>query len=1165
MSWAIRSAQADLRSEAPQGLNSFGQPETTPTILAQLALSGQQETAALSAAPAVAVTAGAGSGKTRTLVGRYLWLVEQGHPVRSLVAITFTEKAAREMRNRIREEIGQWREQEADAARRAWWDEVAAELDSARIGTIHSLCAAILRGNPAEAGVDPRFEVLEENMAILLKVRALEDALAWAGDDPVCAALFGPLGEQDLRATVNALLGRRLDAEAAFRALGEDALRRWSGELAAWFDAQLAEPAWQSALTTLASISARKPGDKMALAQQDVLAHWAAAQSARAAGDWDLASDHLRALRKAATNYGAKGNWAGDDLTLAREAMRTLRSHYDNRLKPVLGAPSKPLVSWALDRQMAALEPALRRLFEQTLSLYEDMKAERHALDFDDLESMAALLLTDHAVVRERWRSEVAAVLVDEFQDTNARQREIVYQITGFLEEKVLAMGYPVSPAADPIANSQYPVSNLFIVGDGKQSIYRFRGADVTVFRQTQADIRGAGGQWVDLDVTYRAHADLVGDLNVLLAPILGEADDSLPAYVTPFAPLRPWREEPEAWAEQPYLEFHLGLGKAEEGRAAAAAGLAARLHELHEQGGDWQDMALLFRASTAFGVYEDALETAGIPYVTVAGRGFYDRPEVRDLLNVLAAVADPSDDLALAGLLRSPAFGLSDAALYLLRWGDERGREPRGFWQALHDKSALALLDAVDAEQAARARQVVENLHQQAGRTPVAGVLKQLLDETFYRAALQLAGGGERASRNVDKLLADAHRSQLVGVGDFLEYVRNLREAEAREGEAVAEAGDAVQLMTVHKAKGLEFPIVVIADASYSSGRRSDPLLIDETFGPLLRIRAGLDDKSVPFMHRLAQQKNDDMDEAESRRLLYVATTRVREKLLISAYCRTNKSGGLQLAGWLKWLGEVTGLPDIRPPDALTTVRHESLPWQGGAAELWLHPTAGDLGPRTFDFRSPTSDLRSLTADLRSLTADLVAPLPFPSSLEDDPPPLRRVTPAPGRPRAPRRVVGALVHKALQRWRFPDDSGFDAFLRPFALESVLVDERQTEDAMTEAVRLLQRFRRHELFRQLDGWERRHETPYVVPTGEGMDSGVIDLLARPAPGAPWQLYDFKTDYVKPEADLSALIVTKGYDKQVERYVTALESLLGYPPPATLVFLNVAGKVKLKPC
>ncbi|HEY52172.1 MAG TPA: UvrD-helicase domain-containing protein [Caldilineae bacterium] len=1128
------------------------------TILSQLALSDQQAAAALSPAAAIAVTAGAGSGKTRTLVGRYLWLVEQGFPVRSLVAITFTEKAAREMRNRIREKIGLWRNETADAKRRTWWDEVAAALDSARIGTIHSLCAAILRGNPAEAGVDPRFEVLEENMAILLRARALEDALAWAGDDPVCASLFGPLGERDLRATVDTLLGRRLDAEATFRALGEDALAHWSGELAAWFDAQLAGPAWQSALTMLASISARKSGDKMELARQAVLAHWAAAQAARAARDWEQVGDHLRALRKAATNFGTKGNWAGDDLALAREAMRTLRSHYDDHLKPVLGAPSTPLASWTLDRQMAALEPALLRLFEQALTLYEAMKAERQALDFDDLESMAAALLTEHPAVRERWQSEIAAVLVDEFQDTNARQREIVYQITGFREAQVLDIGDSVLPVADS-------TSNLFIVGDGKQSIYRFRGADVRVFRQAQADIRQNGGRLVDLDVTYRAHADLVGDLNALLAPILGEANDSLPAYVTPFAPLHPWREKPAAWAQRPYLEFHLGLGKAEEGRTAAAAGLAARLHELHEQGGAWQDMALLFRASTAFGVYEDALEAAGIPYVTVAGRGFYNRPEVRDLLNALAAVADPSDDLALAGLLRSPAFGLSDAALYLLRWRDERGREARSFWQALHDEAALALLDASDAKQAVRAREVVGDLHQQAGRTSVAGVLKQLLDETFYRAALRLAGGGERASRNVDKLLADAHRSQLVGVGDFLEYVRNLREAEAREGEAVAEAGDAVQLMTVHKAKGLEFPIVVIADASYSGGRRSAPLFIDEAFGPLLRIRAGLDDKSVPFMHRLAQRKNDDMDEAESRRLLYVAATRVREKLLISAYCKTNKSGGLQMTGWLQWLGAVAGLTDIRPPDALSTTQHESLLWREGAAELWLYPAADDLhtqhlSPRISAPRSPLSDPSPLTSDL-------VAPLSPPPAPKGDSPSLWRVTPTSKRPRAPRRVVGVLVHKALQRWRFPGDPefDFDAFLWPFVRESGLVDERQTENAMTEAVKLLRRFRRHELFRQLDGWERRHEMPYVFPSAQGVDRGVIDLLARPASDANWQVYDFKTDYVKPRQDLQDFARGAGYVEQVQRYVSALESLLGYPPLATLVFLNVGGAVKLVPC
>ncbi len=520
---------------------------------------------------------GRGSGKTRTLVGRYLWLIEQGHLARSLVAITFTEKAAREMRNRIREEIGEWRKQALPEEQKLVWDRAASELDAARIGTIHGLCASLLRSHPAEAGVDPIFEVLEENTAILLQARAVEDVLAWAIDDPVCGQLFGPLDERRLRETITSLLQRRLDAQPAFQVVGSDALQHWSDAVAVWLDAQLAEPDWQKSLQDLSEVSARNASDKLELARQDLLIDWAEVQEARTQQNWEQVITSLAAMRRSIkTTVGAKGNWSGDDLNVAKEAMRLLRQHYDEHLKPLLGSGTgAPPADWAYDMLAANLIPGLQRLFAKTLAVYEGMKADRQALDFDDLESKAATLLVEHPAVCDRWQNDISAVLVDEFQDTNARQREIIYRITGFEGNKVLDIGYSISPAAKSISNTQYPLSSLFIVGDGKQSIYRFRGADVSVFRQVQDDIRQAGGQLTDLDTTYRAHRPLLETLNALLAPILGEEDDPDRPYHTPFAPLHAHRQEPEAHTESPFLEFHLGLGNAEQGRAAAADGLA--------------------------------------------------------------------------------------------------------------------------------------------------------------------------------------------------------------------------------------------------------------------------------------------------------------------------------------------------------------------------------------------------------------------------------------------------------------------------------------------------------------------------------------------------------------------------------------------------------------
>jgi len=1072
------------------------------SILSLFSLNPAQQQAALADARAIAVTAGAGSGKTRTLTARYLRLLEQNHPLRGLIAITFTEKAAREMRGRIRSHIQEWLEQAEEGDHRRRWEQAAVSLDAARIGTIHSLCAEILRSHPVEAGVDPMFEVLEENTAALLKARARDETLFWAVDDAECVRLFQFMPERDLRQTLAMLLDMRLDADEAFRVMGDDPAAFWAAQLATWFDPRLDHEPWRAALRDLAALQARDPSDKMEQARRQTLAAWEDVQAARARGDWDGVRTGLATMRGAMNPRGGRKNaWRGPDLDAARAAMRALKDHYDAHLKPLLGdARGFPL--WALDQRAAQLMPAFHRLFRHALRVYEAMKEERHALDFDDLEAKAAALLRDHPQVRRRWRANVAAVLVDEFQDTNRRQQSIIRHLTGFDQ--------------NPDDRDR---PSLFIVGDAKQSIYRFRGADVTVFRETQAQIRQNRGLSIDLDLTYRGHRPLVETLNALLQPILGDPDPDRPHHI-PFAPLDAHRADPDPRFRPPFLEFHLGLGdNAAQGRAAAAAGLADRLRQLHDDGVHWREMALLFRASTTFPIYEDALEQAGVPFVTVAGRGFYDRPEIRDLLNALAAIADPTDDLALAGLLRSPMFGLSDAALYLLRWGDPPSRDPIPLWQALADPSAL---DPDDQRQARRARDIVQELHHEAGRVRVAEIIKRLLDATYYQAILQAAPAAARAWRNIDKLLADAHRSQLVSIDDFLDYVQSLRDVAAREGEAPADAGDAVQLMTVHKAKGLEFPVVVIADAGYRRPFGRDALLIDRDLGLLLAVKDPDHPAASPFMFRLAQARNRDREDAETRRLLYVAATRAREKLLISGHAKISTCQGqnsLRLEGWLRALGEVVGLDEIKLPESRRNPPTGALPWNDHAARLDLYTTSEPLSTPT-----PIAPSNPNPDPLPPL--DLVPPL-VPSPLrplaDSRPRPLHRTVRKTKRGYAPHWLIGDLVHRALQLWRFPDDPALPAILETFARENGLVAADEIRFAVDQALRHLGRFQKHPLFQKLDRSQRLHEWPYAVTIDGQPETGVIDLLARAAADAHWEIYDFKTDYLKADADLTAHI------------------------------------------
>ena len=1116
------------------------------TLLSQFHFKGRQEQAATNPNRAIAVTAGAGSGKTLSLVGRYLHLLEQGYPLRSILAITFTEKAAREMRSRIRGALSHLSPDSAQEKPSSLFPLSSfilhpSDFDSARISTIHSLCAEILRAHPAEARLDPVFEVLEDGLAAALQAESIDSALAWAATDEHSAALFGVFKENELRQILSALMSRRLDISPLPVGEGLGVRAQFASALAFHLANHLDSDTWLDSLSTLASHTSASPEDKLELARQSVLTHWAETQQARAAQNWDAVLACLAALRKASTTQGKKENWA--DIEVARAAMSDLRQIYDEHLK-FLAEKSR----FALDEQLAAHIPAVYRLLDQTLLEYQSRKDERQCLDFDDLEGLTAQLLTQHPEIRAGLQSELRAVLVDEFQDTNDRQRQIVYALTGFspLPNSGEGPGVRAGGAVD-----------LFLVGDSKQSIYRFRSADVTVFRQVQADIQASGGELIDLDLTFRAHKPLLENLNALLAPILGETDDPARAYVVPFAPLRAYRQKPvRENIQPPFIEFHLGLGEsAEEGRACAAHSLAQRLRQLHEtEGFDWGEMALLFRSSTTFPVYESALEAANIPFVTIAGRGFYDRPEIRDLLNALAAIADPTDDLALVGLLRSPAFALPDAEIYRLRFSEQFNRDPLAGASArqerkenLENLSVLGALRGSVILSHQRAYTILAELHSLAGRAPAAAALKRLLDLTHYRAILSSHSNGARMIRNVEKLLADAHRSRLVSLTDFLAYIQTLRDVGLREGEAPADSSTAgaVQLMTVHKAKGLEFPLTVLADAAYEHRGGGDKIQL--AGGLLLDLR---DEEFHTTAWQLAARLEDDRAEAEDNRLLYVAATRAKEKLIVSGHVKAKKDGSLSLAGWL---GKFD-LDQIQVPGEMSAP--QQFPLNNGLSATLYPVSAADV-PSTPQPDSVSTDSPLLLGEgsgVRSLLAPLAPAPPVidekTRARETDPPQrVWRVVSKTKTPRAPAWLVGRLVHESLRRWHFPDDA-FEDFLRPFALESGLTNPKEIHAAIRESRRLLDGLRAHPLFAELDSAERYHEVRYDLPGGRG----IMDLLYRSAAG--WFIIDFKTDEVRSEEEAQSAIRQNGYDAQVARYAEAIAGQLSVQAKARLVFLNM---------
>lgn len=837
---------------------------------------------------ALVVTAGAGSGKTRVLVERYLRLLVQyasdmqlapGEPP-PLLAITFTEKAAREMRQRVRISVEQ-RLQRATPAERPVWQGLRDAIEGARISTIHSFCAALLRAQPVETGLDPGFVVLDEVDAGLLRTASLDQGLAqWlreAASDALVAAqrdtLQAALTLPELRGMLLEMLARgdQLRAVLADIPATADALQaQWADgyaafQLAQW-QALLADPAWQEASDTLASVAADAPtGDKIGAQVLRVRGWLATCDPACLPTDAaPLQSIELRG--------GSAKQW-GDKATLdaARAALKTLRGKFaDANLTAELDPE--------LEQRTAQVTLAVVAAYRCVLATYRQNKLAQNALDFDDLEWLAQQVLQLPAV-QQRWRRTLRAILVDEFQDTNDTQRAILYALVG------------IGGDAAPLPTD---APGLFVVGDGKQSIYRFRGADVGVFQQVQQEILHRNGQQVSLSISFRTHPPLLAWINRVMEKVLHRSRPLLD-FETPFEELTAHRPAP------PYaqcVELHLLdlPGSAEELRLAEAQRIAERMQALvagaagaivyDRRSGQWRtpeygDFALLFQTSGSFPIYADVFREAGIPFLTTAGRGYYDRPEVQDLLHLLRVLNDPADELALVGVLRSPLFAVDDNTIMRLRLANRQS-----LWDALHRPLPA------EPPPLTHARTTLHNLYRLRGQLTVVELLRAALAATGYLAVLGGLPDGAQRCVNVEKLIEAVRRADTTDLRGFTTYLAQVLQAAPREGEAPLEAAGSALLMTVHASKGLEFPIVVLPDLSRTTPALRATWLAHRSYGLALCLRDVEGARQPARIWQQALAREHQMAQAEHERLLYVALTRAQDYLILGGRA-------LQATGW--------------------------------------------------------------------------------------------------------------------------------------------------------------------------------------------------------------------------------------------------------------------------
>lgn len=491
------------------------------------------------------------------------------------------------------------------------------------------------------------------------------------------------------------------------------------------------------------------------------------------------------------------------------------------------------------------------------------------------------------------------------------------------------------------------PGANLFIVGDRKQSIYGFRGADVDVFREMSAEIEAAGGTQVPLHLNFRSQKPLIDSLNFLFDRIFHARAEIPVEHLGQLGYVEHEPGIPERGAEDqsPLVELLVSVlpdaASREQDESDNDAGndqnqpnvrerdadqLVERIESLVSAPGvNFGDIAILFRALTGVWVYESALRRAGIPYLTVQGKGFYQREEITDLIQLLRFLDNTTDELALAAVLRSPLCGISDNALLALRCGPktvgDQGPERlhrRHLWPALRNQSEVQFIDDEERAELDRAAAFLDAMVRRRNRCGIAELLRQAVAETEFMTVIAANFDGAHRLANVEKLFRLAEQFERTGanlIRDFVNYVEEFEAVGGRESEGqMDKSADVVRLMTIHQAKGLEFKVVIIPDLHREPIRRDAPFILDRRKGLSLRVPDGRGQMVRGAFLEELQKRAGWREEFESMRVLYVAATRAEDRLIFSGAIARKSLKNLcvtEREQWLAWIWQALELDE--------------------------------------------------------------------------------------------------------------------------------------------------------------------------------------------------------------------------------------------------------------
>ncbi len=1166
------------------------------------------------------VEAAAGTGKTTVLVERLVALLEQGlGTVDGLAAVTFTRKAAGELKLRLREELDR-RLVELRAAgvadRRTENLEAAiSRLEEASIGTIHSLCAEILRERPVEAGVDPGFGELAEDEAPRLFNRAFR---SWIEEQ--LESMPPGLRRELARLTAGPWSPRQPPLDR----LRDTALRlvEWRDFPSSWRrpaferEAQLGDLATR--VERLADLVRRgRRGDilRRGLDRVVELAAWIARArelgaskpdggGVEADGD-EAVQDQLEArlveLQRRLSGYGAPRKGRGGFAEgVARDQVWELWRRLAERLEQFVEAADADLAALLRDELAGAVER------------YEKAKNSLGKLDFHDLLIKARDLLRSDGTVRAHLQRRYSHLFIDEFQDTDPLQAEILLLLAADSPEP--CDWREVRPAA----------GKLFVVGDPKQSIYRFRRADVVLYHDVKEMLAGRGVEVLHLTTSFRSVGPIQRAVNAAFAPLmtgdhqagsadyiaLGEHREPIagqPAVIALPAP-RPYGSRNlsnrEIEACQPYATVEFVRWLIEDSGFEVEVPDPDRPGQRMRSRIRPRDVCLLFRRFLSWNrdtsrEYVRGLEAVGIPHLLLGARSFHEREEVEALRSALKAVEWPDDDLSVYATLRGGLFAFDDELLLLFK-------ARYGTWHPLQGPRRAR----EDGEPPEEFRSVVEvldflaELHRRRNYRPIVRTVQEVLARPRAQASMALRPAGNQVLGNAQRVCDLARRYELAGGRSFRGFVEQLDEEAERpastQAPVVEEDAEGVRIMTVHTAKGLEFPVVILADMTAGLSRGAERTVRPEDGLCAMRL-LGLSPQELLD----AKEIEDRREEAEGVRVAYVAATRARDLLVVPAV------GDAQRKGWVQCLNDAVYPPAERwrqsepaegcPAFGERTVARRPHDYEN-QPETSVRPgrhsfpgVAGEDGDTGYDVvwwdaelldEKPPASYGLLGEDLlieagddanrerferwRRHGEELVARGTEPSvrpvavtELASEPPgesvdvaieELERSGDRPGG-----RRFGSLVHTVLRDAPLSRETariGELARLHGALIGSTVAEVEAAEAVVTaalaspaaEAARASQRVLR--------------ETPFLLPLAGDPEhrivEGTVDLAYLDDDGR-WIVVDWKTDLGDLDAPAGASRdngVSRGerYRRQVRWYCFALEQLTGTPASGRLVLL-----------